>query len=77
VEWAVDDPRAVTRRATWRGNVGSIGGSGLGLAITQRAVELHQGTLRVASTPGVGTTFEVDLPAGAGPQPEPGRPASG
>lgn len=37
-------------------------GLGLGLYICQRLVELHGGQLRVASTPGQGTTFEVSLP---------------
>ena len=43
------------------GNVGSIPGSGLGLAIIRKAVELHGGTLRFESRPGVGSVFEVTL----------------
>ncbi|MDQ3135174.1 MAG: ATP-binding protein [Acidobacteriota bacterium] len=37
-------------------------GTGLGLAIAKKAVEDHEGTLSVASTPGAGTTFTVTLP---------------
>ncbi len=38
-------------------------GSGLGLAIAYRIVQDHSGTIEVASTPGVGTTVAVRLPA--------------
>lgn len=39
------------------------GGTGLGLSIVKAIVERHGGTLRVTSTPGVETCFEVRLPA--------------
>ncbi len=37
-------------------------GSGLGLAIVKYIVEAHDGTVKVTSQPGRGTTFVVDLP---------------
>src|SRR6266581_1769290 len=36
--------------------------TGLGLAIARRIVELHGGSIRVASALGAGTTFRFDLP---------------
>ena len=39
-----------------------ISGTGLGLAITRDAILLHHGEIRVASTPGEGTVFDVRIP---------------
>jgi len=39
-----------------------IQGTGLGLAITKDIVDLHGGTIQLASTLGIGSTFTVSLP---------------
>ena len=41
----------------------SAGGTGLGLAIAKHIVEAHGGAVSVRSQPGVGTVFEVAIPA--------------
>lgn len=43
------------------GNVGSIGGSGIGLHMARQIVDLHGGTIAVASRAGSGTTVTVRL----------------
>ncbi|WP_432841967.1 sensor histidine kinase [Dactylosporangium sp. CA-092794] len=48
---------------------GSGPGSGLGLAIVRAVVEAHGGTVAVASRPGEGTRFDVNLPTGTAKEP--------
>ncbi|MBV5260657.1 PAS domain S-box protein [Synechococcus moorigangaii CMS01] len=43
-------------------NVGKIPGTGLGLHIVKRYIDLHNGTIMVASVVNSGTTFRVNIP---------------
>ncbi|MGB1286052.1 MAG: sensor histidine kinase, partial [Aggregatilineales bacterium] len=36
--------------------------NGMGLSISQKIIQLHDGTMKVSSIPGIETTFEVILP---------------
>ena len=38
-------------------------GTGLGLAMVYGIIQCHGGTLDIQSTPGIGTTFIISLPA--------------
>jgi signal transduction histidine kinase len=40
-----------------------IPGTGLGLSLVKKFVDMHHGTIAVASTPGKGSVFKVSLPA--------------
>ena len=54
-------------------------GSGLGLSTSHAIVSRHGGRLSVESTPGVGSTFTIHLPASTAevPRPEPARMIAG
>jgi two-component system cell cycle sensor histidine kinase/response regulator CckA len=45
-----------------------IAGRGLGLHAVHQIIKSHAGSISVASTPGVGTTFEIRLPCGEQPK---------
>ena len=49
-------------------------GTGLGLPLCRGIIEGHGGTISLRSTPGVGTTFHVEIPVGVGADRSPDRP---
>ncbi len=49
-----------------RNGAGEFGGTGLGLAIVKHIVNRHRGRMSISSTPGVGTSVRVLLPAADG-----------
>ncbi len=51
-------------------------GTGLGLVISRNMMAKMGGTIEVASREGAGTTFTLDLPAGAAPATRPSAPAA-
>ncbi|RKH71388.1 hybrid sensor histidine kinase/response regulator [Corallococcus aberystwythensis] len=82
---AADLPFVFERFHRGRNVSRDVSGSGVGLASARRMVELHGGTLAVASVEGQGSTFTVRLPRGIplaagpipstpGPAPAPGGP---
>ncbi len=57
-----EDQKRLFSAFTRGSNVGDRPGTGLGLAIVKRCVELHGGSIELASAPGEGTTIVVRLP---------------
>ena len=60
-----EDAEAIFERFS-RGSRGSGDarpGAGLGLAIVRAIAEAHRGVVRLASTPGQGARFSIELPA--------------
>jgi PAS domain S-box-containing protein len=55
--------------------MGSVKGMGLGLAICYSIVKSHEGVITVESSPGIGTTFTVYIPASNGEKTE-SKPAA-
>jgi signal transduction histidine kinase len=58
-----DDERALIFERFARAKAARrVAGLGLGLYIVRQIVQAHRGTVRLASTPGAGSTFTVELP---------------
>jgi signal transduction histidine kinase len=58
----VEDRHRIFGRFERGSTVGHVGGLGLGLWIAKEIVTAHGGSIGVTSTPGLGSTFTVDLP---------------
>lgn len=54
-----------------------FGGTGMGLVLVDRIVQLNRGRITLESTPGRGSTFTIELPACAAPDPVDIPPVSG
>jgi two-component system, OmpR family, sensor histidine kinase SenX3 len=54
----------------------ATGGTGLGLAIVKHVAANHNGTIRLWSQPGTGSTFTLSIPAYVGPPDDPDDPTS-
>lgn len=52
-------------------------GSGIGLAIVRRIIEHHGGRVRATGSPGIGATFEIEMPMTPASMAHPGEPMEG
>jgi signal transduction histidine kinase len=53
-----------------RSRAQQVPGTGLGLFISRASAETHGGVITVSSQESAGTTFRIELPSKAAPQPE-------
>jgi PAS domain S-box-containing protein len=60
---SAEQVRRVTERFFRADTSGTVPGTGLGMSIVKEIIELHHGNLLVNSTPGLGTTVILQLPA--------------
>lgn len=65
-------PRIFTKFFRGDAAASGIAGSGLGLAFARAVVEAHEGRIAFRSSPGVGSTFWIDLPDAPGRTPKEG-----
>jgi signal transduction histidine kinase len=62
---AREDQGAIFEEYRQAGDAGARSiGTGLGLAITRRLVNMHNGTIELESSVGIGSSFTIWLPAG-------------
>jgi PAS domain S-box-containing protein len=66
---AAEDQARIFDRFERAASARHYGGLGLGLWIARQLVEAHGGVIRVASTPGAGSTFTVQLPVAPAGEP--------
>ena len=66
---AKEDQERIFQRFERAIKASEVSGLGLGLYIARQITEMHQGTIEVASAPGGGAAFTVELPVAATARP--------